>query len=107
MGLEALKSPFSLDNVLVVPLNLGGFLKPAVQVFGLNLVRVRVKNGGILKLSAEHIQSRFFKVCAAPKHQANAAFLLAEADDRIAVQKPNGMTMPNLKICMWKAGEDA
>ena len=81
-------------------------MKPSVNVCGLNLVRSRIKNGGILELSADHIQSRLFKVCAAPKHQANALFLLAETDGRITIQKPYGVPVPNLKICFRKAGED-
>lgn len=54
------------------------------------------KTDASLNFPPEDIELFFLEICAAPKHQPDTGFLFAVANDGVLVQKPNGMTMPDL-----------
>lgn len=53
---QALQSPFSSDNIFMVPLNITGFCNPPPHGLGVYLIRLRIQDGGVLELAGPGLQ---------------------------------------------------
>ncbi len=86
---------FALDDVFVVPLQVGGLAEPALEVGGVDVGGLVVEEGGVLEFAAAEGEEGLVEGGAAPEHEADAGFLFAVADDGVAVEKPDGVGVPN------------
>src|SRR5215211_3504585 len=93
---EPLKPAFSFHYVLIVPLDILRLSKPLFRLLGIDLGNVLEEHRGVFELFSEDRQPFFFKVCPAPKHQPDSLLLSAVTDDRISVEEPDRMCVPDL-----------
>ena len=54
-----------------------------------------IKNRGIFEFFSYNIQITFFKISTTPKHKSYSFFLFAVANNWVAFQKPNRMSVPD------------
>ena len=93
-SLQTLQYTPPLHDVFVVPLNVPRFFEPAIQVSRVDLIRCGVTRFGCLELALV-LQTRLLKGLSAPKKESNASFQLAVAYDRVAIEKPDGVGVPD------------
>lgn len=99
--LQSLEFSPTLDDILVVPLDGFCFRQPTLEVFDLHVVNAGVSRLGGFK-AALGLQAGLIETLTAPEHQPHTVFHLAVTDNRIAIQEPYRMTMPDLA---FRAGQ--
>src|SRR5690606_9185968 len=95
---EPFQTSFSFHDVFIVPLYLPRYFQPTHKVIDIDLPYLGIENGGILEFFPFCGQFIFSEACPAPKYQAQAFFLFAVAHNRVSVQKPNGVSMPDFVL---------
>ena len=95
--LQSLEFALSFHDVLVVPLDLDRLFEPPFEIFGSDLIVGGVSCFGGLK-TPFGLQTRLVEGLAAPEQEADAIFELVVADNRIALQEPHGVPVPDLVL---------
>src|SRR5437762_12481443 len=93
-SLQPREPAFALHNILVVPLDLDGFLEPPFEVIGGDLIIRGVPGFGGLE-NALGSEARFVKRLAAPEQEAHAILEFAIPDDRVVIEEPYRLTVPH------------
>src|SRR5690606_14743692 len=71
-------------------------LQPPAQVGPVYFRHVAVEDRGVPELLADNVQPGLPEIRPTPEHQPDARLLAAVADDRIALQEPHRMPVPDL-----------
>jgi hypothetical protein len=102
-SLDGLFQPFQLplatDDVLVVPLNISSLYQPSLQILYVDLVSGSVASFGGFE-RAFLLQPVFLKGPTAPEEEADTILQFAVPNNRISIQKPNRMGVPDLVFCL-------
>ncbi len=67
---DSLESPFALHDVLVIPLDLLGFLEPSSQMGLFDLGDVVVEHRRVFELLSDNVEPFLVEVGTTPEHQA-------------------------------------
>lgn len=94
---QALKLALAFDDVLVVPLDRGGFLEPALEVGRADVARVGEACLGGFE-GAFGREAGFVEGLAAPEEQADAVLELVVADDGVAIDEPDRVAVPDIGL---------
>jgi hypothetical protein len=93
--LQSLEFALALHDVLIVPLDVDRLLEPPLEILGRDLI-VRGVPGFCSLETAFRIKTRLVEGLAAPEQEADAVFELAVANNRVSVQEPHGVPVPDL-----------
>src|SRR4051794_41164028 len=85
----------ALDDVLVVPLDFDRLLEPSLEILGHDLIVRRVPDFGGLETTFG-FKARLVEGLAAAEKEADTVLELAVADNRISVQEPHRVPVPDL-----------
>lgn len=102
---QPLQPPLPLDQVAVIPLDVAGFCQPAAQVRVVDLVSRRVPSLGGFEAALD-LQLEFIEALPAPEQETDASFEFAVPDNRVAIQKPYGMGVPDLPLSLGQLSVD-
>src|SRR5262249_39911318 len=103
--LQSLQLPLALHDVLVVPLDLDRLFEPPLEIFGGDLTVSGVPGFSGLETPFGR-KTRLVERLAAPEHQSDAVLELAVADNRISVQEPHRVTVPDFALCVRQVSID-
>ena len=95
--LQSLEFALALHDVLVIPLDLDRLLEPPLEIPGRDLIVRSIPGFGGLE-TAFGLKTRLVEGLAAPEQEADAVFELVVADDRVAVQEPHRVPVPDLAL---------
>src|SRR5690606_29133332 len=102
---QALQHASALHDILVVPLNQAGLLEPALERSHVDLLYPRKAHLCGFEL-AFRFEVRLLERLPAPKHQIDAALAFGVTHDRIPVEKPNRVRMPDFALRLREALAD-
>src|ERR1700754_210598 len=92
---QPLQYALPLHNILIIPLDLPPLLQPTLKIIWVYVCHICVSYFSCLEL-ALFLQSRLIKRLSTPEHQVHPVLSLTITYNGIALQEPNGMTVPYL-----------
>lgn len=99
---ESFKLSFSFHDIAVVPLDITGFLEPSSEICDYDFVHVVIELWCIFEFTSSDIETVFIETCSTPEHESYSFFLFAVSDDRIVLEEPDWMLMPDFSSSFWK-----
>ena len=98
--LQSFELSLPLHDVRIVPLDIPRESEPTSEFIGVDLRESIIKSRCILEFATSDIESIFCEVSTTPEYESHPTLFSTISDDRIAVEEPDRMSVPDFACCI-------